>query len=118
MARSRYIVILIKSLKGPETSFHSPVLSQKYIRNVCHTTYQQLGFKRFQYLGFKRNKDKCNFHYVAMSMMTSQILKSVHFTKIQKSRYFENETLFFKLKKIIDYTSRATLWQKLVLQWK
>ena len=40
-----------------------------------------------------------NFHYVAMPMMTSQIMKSVDFTKTQKSRYLENETLFF-LKKI------------------
>ena len=40
MARSRYIVILIKSLKGPETSFHSPVLSQKHVRNVCHGAHQ------------------------------------------------------------------------------
>ena len=28
-------------------------------------------------------------------MMTSQILKSVHFTKTQKSRQLENETFFF-----------------------
>ena len=30
-----------------------------------------------------------------MPMMTPQILKSVDFTKIQKSRYLEIETLFF-----------------------
>ena len=30
-----------------------------------------------------------------MLMMTSQILKSVDFTKIQKSRYLRNKTLFF-----------------------
>ena len=30
-----------------------------------------------------------------MPMMTSQILKSVDFTKTQKSRYPENKTLFF-----------------------
>ena len=53
---------------------------------------------------------KCNFHYVAMPMMTSQILKSMDFTKTQKSRYLENETSFFlQIKKIINYTSRATL---------
>ena len=35
-------------------------------------------------------------------MMTSQILKFVHFTKIQKSRYLENETSFFlQMKKFI-----------------
>ena len=31
-------------------------------------------------------------------MMTSQILKSVDFTKTQKSRHLENETLFFSKK--------------------
>ena len=50
-----------------------------------------------------------------MSVMTLQILKSVDFTKPQKSGYLENETLFFlQIKKIINYTSRATLWYKIV----
>ena len=41
-------------------------------------------------------------------MMTSQILKSVHFIKTQKSRYLENETLFFlQMKKFINYTSKS-----------
>ena len=58
---------------------------------------------------------KCNFHYVAMPMMTSQILKTVDFTKTQKSRYLENKTLFFlQIKKSFNYTSRATLLQKIV----
>ena len=39
-------------------------------------------------------KKKCNFHYAAMSMMTSQILKFADFTKTQRSRYLENEALF------------------------
>ena len=59
---------------------------------------------------------KCNFHYVALAMVTSQILKSVDFTQKQKSRYLENETSFFlQIRKFINYTSRATLWQKIVL---
>ena len=37
----------------------------------------------------------CNFHYAVVSMMMSQILKFVDFTKTQKSTYVENETLFF-----------------------
>ena len=54
-----------------------------------------------------------NVDYAVMNMMTSHILKFVDFTKIQKSRYLENETLFFlKLKKFVNYTSTATLWQK------
>ena len=44
-----------------------------------------------------------------MLMLTSHILKSGDFTKTQKSRYLENETLFFfQIKKLINYTSRAT----------
>ena len=45
-------------------------------------------------------------------MMTSQILQFVDFTKTQKSNYLENGILFFQLKKLINYTSRASLWQK------
>ena len=49
-------------------------------------------------------------------MMTSPILKSVDFTKIKKSRYLKNETLFLlQIKMFIDCASRATLWQKIVL---
>ena len=45
--------------------------------------------------------------------MTSQVLQFVDFTKTQKSKYLKKEALFFlQIKKIIDYTSRATLWQK------
>ena len=41
-------------------------------------------------------------------MMTLQILKSMDFTKTQKSKYLEKETLFFlQIKKFINYTSRA-----------
>ena len=48
-----------------------------------------------------------------MLMMTSQILKSADFTKTQKSRYLENETIFFlQIFKFINYTSRVTLYDK------
>ena len=49
-------------------------------------------------------------------MMTSQILKFVDFTKTQKSKYLKNETLFsLQIKNFTNYTSRATLMQKIVL---
>ena len=36
------------------------------------------------------------------------------FTNTQKSRYLENERSFFlKMKKLIDYSSRTTLWQEI-----
>ena len=42
--------------------------------------------------------------------MMPEILRSVHFTKTQKSKYLENKTLFFlQIKKFINNTSRATL---------
>ena len=42
--------------------------------------------------------------------MTSQILKSVDFTKTRKSRYLENKVLFFlQIKKFITCTLRATV---------
>ena len=49
-------------------------------------------------------------------MMTSQILKSVDFTKTQKSRYLENEILIlFQTEKFVNCALRVTLWQKIVL---
>ena len=49
-------------------------------------------------------------------MMTLQILKFVDFAKTPKSRYLENKTLFvLQVKKFINYTSRVTLWQKILL---
>ena len=48
-------------------------------------------------------------------MMTSQNLKSIGFIKTQKSWYIGNETLFFvQIKRFINYTSSATLWQRIV----
>ena len=38
-----------------------------------------------------------------MPMMTSQILKSVDFTKTQKSIHLENETIFFLQIRIKNY---------------
>ena len=48
-------------------------------------------------------------------MMMSQNLNFVDFTKIQTSRYLENETFLLQIKKYINYTSRATIWQEIVL---
>ena len=60
-----------KIIKGPGTSFQSPAVTQKHVRSVCHTTqsFDQISFKIQK--KFKRNKHKCNFHYVTMLMMTS-----------------------------------------------
>ena len=52
-----------KIIKGPGTSFKTPELSQKHVRNVCHMMQQYL-----TKLGV--NKRKYNFHYVAMPTMT------------------------------------------------
>ena len=59
-----------------------------------------------------RNKHKCNFHYQAMLMTMSQILKSVDFTKTQKSRYFEYE----KLKGVLQERKTSKFRYKWYLQ--
>ena len=64
--------------------------------------FDQISF--WQYQGFKRNNDATDF------------ADSVDLTKTKKSRYLENETFFLQIKKIINYTSRATLLQKIILQ--
>ena len=116
MVRSPHTVISI-IIKWPGFSFQSPALSQKYVRNVF--SYSTLVFDQIPfwwYLGFKRNKHKFNSHYMARPMMMSKVLNFVNFSKTQKSRYLKNETLFFlQIKKFINYTPRATLWQKIVL---
>ena len=45
-------------------------------------------------------------------MITTQILKSVYFTKSQKSKCLKNETFFLQIKKFINYAARATFLQK------
>ena len=44
--------------------------------------------------------------------MMAQVLKFIHFSKMQKSEYLENETFFRQIKKFIHYKLRAMLWQK------
>ena len=50
-----------------------------------------------------------------MSLMPSQISKSVDFTKTQKYVYLENKVLFFlQMKKFINYTSKTMSKNSLV----
>ena len=49
-----------------------------------------------------------------MLVMTPHILRFVDFTKTQKSKNLEPETFFLQIKKILNYTSMATLFQKIV----
>ena len=51
-----------------------------------------------------------------MPMMTLQVLKFVNFTKSQNSRFLKIKTFFLQIKKIINYKSKATLWQKILVQ--
>ena len=36
------ISLYCKTKKGPGTSFQSPALRQKHVRNVCHTAHENL----------------------------------------------------------------------------
>ena len=51
-----------------------------------------------------------------MCTLTSPILKFMDFTKTQKPKYLENETLFvLQIKKMVNYTSGAFLWREILL---
>ena len=116
MVRYRYIVVLIKSQGALELV---PNL-QHWVKNMLemlviqHTSIQTI-FILIVLITIQK-MHKCNFHYVAIPMVTPQILKSVAFTKTWKSRYLENKTWFFlQIKEFINYTSSDTFWQKIVL---
>ena len=96
--RSCYIVLSLKSQKGLEL-----------VSNLQHWAKNMLEMLVLRYtsiwqnfilivIRIKKNKQKCNFNYAAMSMMKAQILKFVDFTKTQKSRYLENKTFFLQIK--------------------
>ena len=63
---------------------------------IFKKVFDELSF--WWYFGFKRNKLKCNFHYVAISKMMSLNLKLRGFTKTQKCIYLENKTFFLDMK--------------------
>ena len=44
----------------------------------------------------------------SIMMMTSQILKSVDFTKTHKSKYLENKTFFLHIKKFMNGASKKS----------
>ena len=93
-------------IKEPGTSFQFPASSQRHVRYVCHTEHKYL--TKFH---FDSTQDSKEISVSMMHMMTSQSLKSIDFTKTEKSRYLESKSFFFT-----TYISQATLWQKIVLQ--
>ena len=44
-----------KIVKGPETSFQFPALSQKHVRNICHTVHLHLTKFHFEKKRFFRS---------------------------------------------------------------
>ena len=104
MARCCYVVILIKSWRAG-TSFQSPLSSQKRWKYLSYSTLVFDQMSLLLYLGFKVNKHKCNFNYVAMPMVMSQILKSVDLkkTKIQTSQEWNNIFSSNKKSSLITY---------------
>ena len=92
-----------KIIKGSGTSFQSPALSQKHVRNICHTAHQYQ--TKFHFDSTQDSKEitiSVTFINIATPMMTSQILKYVNFTnknakiKISQER---NMIFFFQIKK-------------------
>ena len=80
-----------KIMKGRGISFRSPTLSPEHIRNVCHTAHQYL--TKF-YFDNTWDSKEIDISVTAYDDVT--ILKSVDFTKIQKTIYLKDETLVKK----------------------
>ena len=115
-----------KIIKGPRTSqFPGSRIEPK----TCYKcqSYSTLVFEKIpfsQYVGFKRNKHKCNFYYEAMPMMMSQILKFIDFTKTQKSicnlyisslnrkSYYKAKNSFQRRKPLTHRGNHNTLYKK------
>ena len=76
-------------------------LSPHSMQRRCFFKFEHL-FAKYS-IGFRlqRNKRKCNLHYAAMSMMTSQILISVDFTKTQKTEIYKERNIVFSSNKKI-----------------
>ena len=74
--RSPYIAIFINIIKGPETSFQSPTLNQKHVRNVFQP-------QLYTYITIYAYDDITDFEICG-------------FQKTKKSRYLKNETFLFK----------------------
>ena len=100
-------------IKGPGTSFQSPALSQKNVLKMFVILHISI-LPNFILivLRIQKNKNKCNFHYVAMPMMTSQISNFVDFTQTQKSRHLRNEKIFFLQIKKMLITHQGLLYCK------
>ena len=92
-------------IKGSGTSFKSPALKENMLQMFCHTAQYYL--TKFHFDSTEDSKEvniSVAFNYIAMSIVTSQILKSVDFTRTQKPRYLQNEASYFlQIKKLITH---------------
>ena len=120
MVRSCYIVILIKSKKVLissfqfPTSFQSPGLSQKHVRNVCFAAHQYL--TKFHFESTQDSKEisisvTTLFHYAYDDITDFEILE---FHKNKKIWIFqERNNIFFQIKQenAVRCNSRDNLLQ-------
>ena len=119
MARSRFVVILIKSEKGLEivpSLRHWAKKNMLEMLDIQHNSIWPIFI--LIAIRIKKNKHKCNFYYVAVPM-TSKVLKfqkNADFTKTQKSRYLKNKTFFFRqIKKSLITHQQLLYGKKIVL---
>ena len=93
-----------KIIKEPGTSFQSPVLSQKHVRNVCLTAYQYLTKFIFQSAQDSKEISRSGNSTTSNAYNDVTDFKICGFHKAQKSRYLENKILFFIQNKKVGIT--------------
>ena len=64
-----------------------------------------------KYIRFKRNKQKCNFHYAAVFDCATDFEICGFHKKTQKSSYLGNETFFLQIKNSV-ITHQGLLYSK------
>ena len=109
MARSRYYFHFNKITIRAGTDFQSPELSQRYVRNVCHTAHQYLTKSHFD---TQEKKHKCNFHCNAYDDVIDSEMCA--FNKNKKMQIFQEQNIFSSTKNS-NYTLRAVFSQKVAL---
>ena len=83
-----------KIIKGSRTSFQSPALSEKFVRNVCRPAHQYL--TRFH---FDSTQDSKEISISATSVMQHCLVSQVDFTKKTKFQISREQKMFTSNKK-------------------
>ena len=89
-----------KIIKEPRTSFQSPILSQKYVRNVCLTTHQYLTKITFQSAQDSKEISISGNYTTSNAYDDVSDFKIFGFHKSTKLQISREQNIFLQIKKM------------------